>query len=99
MKNYFNLSNYKLLNKIGILARKKKTELTVNKIFVNRPIIRFNNDVVNINIYIYNRIRFCLYHRLKKLNILNNETIKNKIRNSISNNILKKKGISANKKS
>lgn len=92
IKNYFNISNYKLLNKIGIFVRKRKTRLTVNKVFVNKPVIKYTNDLININIFIYNRIRFCLYHRLKKLDILNSQIINKKIKNNIFKSIKEKNG-------
>lgn len=72
IRNYFNLNNLKIFNKIGIWIRGKKSHLTVNKVFVNRPFIKYTSDFININISIYNRTSHFINYKFKLPSLMKN---------------------------
>ncbi len=74
IKSYFNLYfNHKFIE--HYISRKKKRK-SLNKIYVSKAEIKHTNSLAIITIYVYNRERFLLLDKIKKLHII----LKKKIR-------------------
>ena len=92
IKSYFNMFSWKVERRIKLRrVRTWKRRLSGRKIWISKPELKYSNNKIIINLYIYNRQYTFLLKRLYKLKLSWGKRLKITLNKKLGNRVLKKK--------